>query len=82
MPKSKPAGAGTAARRIPESGDEFLTTQQAAEILQRSTKTLEFWRLLNKGPRFYKQGRVVRYLRSDLFAWAMRHCVNTRDTGA
>jgi predicted DNA-binding transcriptional regulator AlpA len=63
--------------------DEFLTTNQAAAILGRSVKTLEYWRTLPSGPtgpRFYKQGRVVRYLRSDILAWGMRHCVETRDT--
>ena len=45
-----------AAARMPQPGDEFLTTQQAAQILQRSIKTLEFWRVLGRGPRFYKQG--------------------------
>jgi hypothetical protein len=68
--------------RLPQRGDEFLITQQAAKILQRSTKTLEFWRLLGKGPRFYRQGRVIRYLRSDVLAWGVRDCVETRDTTA
>ena len=78
MPKlAKPLAADT---RILQQGDDFLTTQQAAQILQRSTKTLEFWRTLAKGPRFYKQGRVVRYLRSDILTWGVRHCVETRDT--
>jgi hypothetical protein len=82
MPKKKPSNAMVPDVRAPEPGDEFLTTQQAATILKRSTKTLEFWRLLNKGPRFYKQGRVVRYLRSELFQWAMGQPRDTRDTAA
>jgi predicted DNA-binding transcriptional regulator AlpA len=67
---------------LARAGDEFLTTKQAAEILQRSEKTLEYWRTRPSGPRFYKQGRVVRYLRSDVLAWGMRHCIETRDTAA
>jgi Helix-turn-helix domain len=67
---------------LARAGDEFLTTKQAAEILQRSVKTLEYWRTLRSGPRFYKQGRVVRYLRSDVLVWGMRNCIETRDTAA
>jgi hypothetical protein len=62
--------------------DDFLNTEQAAHILQRSKKTLEFWRVLNKGPRYYRQGRAIRYLRSDLLRWGMSHCVETRDSAA
>jgi hypothetical protein len=69
----------TADTRSLQPGDAFLTTQQAAQILQRPIKTLEFWRTLRSGPLFYKQGRVVRFMRSDVLAWGMKHCVETRD---
>jgi hypothetical protein len=56
-------------------GDEFLTTPKAAAVLDRSPKTLEYWRATGAGPCYYCQGRRVRYLRSDLIQWAMRHPV-------
>ena len=55
-----------------ERGDEFLNTAKAAAVLDCSVKTLEFWRATGAGPRYYYQGRRVRYLRSDLIRWAMK----------
>jgi hypothetical protein len=64
-----------------QPGDEFLSTTKAAEVLDRSAKTLEFWRATGAGPRYYCQGRRIRYLRSDLIRWALRHPVEPgRDT--
>ena len=61
--------------------DEFLNTAKAAAILDRSPKTLEYWRTMGAGPRYYYQGRRVRYLRSDLMRWAMRRPIEPgRDT--
>lgn len=82
MPTRKLAGALAADAKTQLPPEEFLNTAQAAHILQRSSKTLEFWRILNKGPRYFKQGRVVRYLRSDVFRWGVSQCVETRDTAA
>jgi hypothetical protein len=64
-----------------QRGDEFLNTANAAAVLDRSPKTLEFWRATGAGPRYYYQGRRVRYLRSDLMLWATRHPIEPgRDT--
>ncbi len=32
-------------------------------------KTLQRWRLINRGPRFVRLGRCVRYPASDLHRW-------------
>lgn len=61
-----------------------LTTQQAAEALGVSVRTLEGWRIRGGGPPFAKLSRtVVRYLPEDLRAWlAQRVVENTAQAGA
>lgn len=49
---------------------EFLTTQEAAELLRLSPRTLEKQRVLGGGPRFRKFGARVVYAMADLRAWA------------
>jgi hypothetical protein len=65
-----------------ESTDEFLTTPETAALLKRSVKTLEYWRVMRRGPRFYKQNRGVRYLKSEVLEWATRQAVDTKDSAA
>lgn len=52
--------------------DPLLTTQEAAEWLGASRRTLESWRLhRNGGPAWRNLGRrLVRYARRDLEAFA------------
>jgi hypothetical protein len=52
-----------------KTGDRFLGPSAAAEVLDTSVNTLNYWRCVGKGPKFYRQGRNVRYLKSDLLAW-------------
>jgi excisionase family DNA binding protein len=49
----------------------FFNDIEAAEVLGLSVETLRRWRLERKGPKYYKLGRNVRYLYSDLAAYAM-----------
>ena len=62
-------------------GDEFLTTEEAAKRLKRSTKTLEYWRQAGLGPAFYRQQRGVRYLLSEIMAWGASRRVAPQNTG-
>jgi excisionase family DNA binding protein len=48
----------------------FLSPNQAADHLQVSKVTLARWRIEGHGPPFAKFGRVVRYDRAELLAWA------------
>jgi len=60
--------------------DEFLTPAEAADLIKFSVGTLANWRVLGGGPRFHRQGRYVRYLRSDLIAWQHRNpCRSTSE---
>lgn len=45
------------------------TEVEAADYLQTSKKTLANWRSLNRGPRYCKAGRLVRYYKTDLDNW-------------
>lgn len=48
---------------------EYLSPLEASHFLSYPAKTLEFWRLNNKGPAFVRQGRHVRYRVQDLRAF-------------
>ncbi len=43
-----------------------MDTIEAAQYLNRMPSTLVWWRAMNKGPRYLKIGRDVRYSRKDL----------------
>jgi len=45
---------------------QLLDANRAAEILNMSPKTLANWRSLSRGPKFVKNGRLVRYTQADL----------------
>jgi excisionase family DNA binding protein len=47
----------------------FLTEKEAAELLRFSSKHLQRMRAEHRGPPFFKEGRAVRYKRSDIVAW-------------
>lgn len=55
-------------RRQP-SDPNILTPKQVGDLLAVSGRTLEMWRRNGKGPAFSKEGRCVRYLRSDIDQW-------------
>lgn len=55
---------------------EYLTTKQAAKLLNVGASTLELWRAQRKGPAFIKMpgaGGAIRYSRADLDAWLAKH---------
>jgi len=56
-----------------EHKERYLTTQEAADYLQLSPRTLQGYRVRGGGPTFYRRGRnTVRYTREDLDAWLKR----------
>ena len=46
--------------------DNLLNKKQVAALLNISVKTLDLWVSQNKGPRFLKIGRMVRYTQSEV----------------
>ena len=49
---------------------EYLSTQQAADYLGVSLKTIAKWRVQGVGPAYRKIGRIIKYLVNDLDGWA------------
>lgn len=47
----------------------LMTTTDAASALGVSVRTLQDWRYKRIGPRFVRQGRVVRYSQTALDSW-------------
>lgn len=52
-----------------EAADGFLNEAQVAEFLCQSVRTIQKWRLTGYGPDYYKLGRSVRYLSSEVIEW-------------
>lgn len=61
------------------SADQFLDTRQAAAYLHHSKSCLEWWRLENRGPRYFKFGGRIRYRVSDLDNWLAARVVKTSE---
>jgi hypothetical protein len=49
---------------------QYLSNQEAADILKLSPRTLEKLRVIGGGPRYRKLGRRVVYSIQDLESWA------------
>jgi hypothetical protein len=55
------------------AGNAPLKEQTVSKLLGVQVSTLQRWRLLDKGPRFHKIGRAVRYLPQDVRAYLEGH---------
>lgn len=53
----------------------ILSTDQAAELLGLSERTLENWRWQRKGPSYVKLGRSIRYRKTDVENWIKANIV-------
>lgn len=51
------------------AGSPHLTTEQLAERLHRSPRTVEDWRTDGRGPAFIRDGQTVLYREPDIEAW-------------
>ena len=62
--------------------NDLLTTEEAAEYLHLSPRTLERYRVTGEGPKYLKVGRRVFYRRGDLDRW-LDSCIrrSTSDPG-
>ena len=60
-----------------DSGNDLLTTEEAAEALGLSKSTLDNWRTRDQGPRYIRLGETatskVVYRRSELERWLTAH---------
>lgn len=55
-------------------------TSEAAEYLGIKPNTLDIWRSKNRGPKFYRVGKNIIYLREDLDAYLSSRSVQTLDS--
>lgn len=60
-----------------DEGMEFLTVQEAADLLKMSVHVLNKWRVQKTGPEFVKVGKSVRYRRESIEAWVKTRTVET-----
>lgn len=49
--------------------DQLLDEQDVAELLKMSVHTLRHWRSANRGPKYLKLGKAVRYRPADITDW-------------
>jgi predicted DNA-binding transcriptional regulator AlpA len=59
-----------------------LTEREVADRLGLSVATLRAWRFREKGPRFLRLGRSVRYLPADIDDFVRASAVDTRRDSA
>ncbi len=52
---------------------EYLTREEAAELLRRTPAVLAGWAYRRSGPPFIRTGGRVLYRRGDLEVWLERH---------
>jgi hypothetical protein len=60
--------------------DTLLTPEEVAEMRGRSLNYLAKERTAGRGPRFIRDGRVIRYAADDVQAWLESKRVETADT--
>lgn len=63
----------------PEDVPPVMTEAQAAEYLHIPHNTLRNWRTVSRGPRYVKNGKIIRYRREDLDNWLRKNAVMTGD---
>lgn len=62
--------AGLPAPKVPPAGDELLVTMDVASLLAVSPETIQHWRHVGLGPKWFRVGSsAVRYRRSAVDRW-------------
>lgn len=57
-----------------------LTTDDLARSLHVAPETVRLWRHQGKGPRYFKAGRRVLYVRSDVERWIAEQQIKAAET--
>ena len=57
------------------TNQRLITEKEAALFLSVSLRTIQNWRFRNRGPKYKKLGRLVRYSIADLSAYAEKETV-------
>lgn len=48
---------------------DYLTSQEAADLVRRPSSTLAYWRHRGEGPKYAKIGKRILYRRADVEEW-------------
>jgi len=56
---------------------EILTIAEAADLIRTPVATLRYWRHLGIGPRSFRLGRHVMYLKADFYEWIESQAAST-----
>lgn len=56
-------------QRTSRQPDDLLTTIEVADLTRAPISTVRYWRYLGSGPRSFRLGRRVVYLRRDVQEW-------------
>lgn len=48
---------------------EIMSTAEAAARLDAAPGTLRYWRYMDQGPKSFRVGKHVKYLRADVDEW-------------
>lgn len=62
--------------------DVLLNAEQAARLLGCTAAALALWRREDRGPAYIRLGRLIRYRKSDVFAWISSRRVPGEAQGA
>jgi predicted DNA-binding transcriptional regulator AlpA len=54
---------------------QLLTESEAADLYRCTKAAMRRWRRENRGPKFYRIGRLIRYEASDLTEWLLAKAV-------
>jgi len=57
----------------------FMSDEDVSKLLRIGRQTLSNWRCQQKGPRYVKSGRLVRYAMSDVLAYMEARKIGTQD---
>lgn len=57
---------------------ELMTPKEAGKYLKTSIVTLAVWRHKEKGPKFIRTGRHIKYAKEDLDAYLRDNTVKTK----
>jgi len=55
---------------------DFISEEEASKVLGRPVATIRYWRHTGSGPRYYKIGRRVAYVRADLIDYMLSCAVD------
>ncbi len=68
-----------AAQIVELSHQPTLTQTQVSKLFNIKNRTLEMWRYHNKGPRYFKDGRIILYHQKDVQKYLETGLVRTSD---